>query len=138
MNRLFFRPEQAGLSKVEASKATLASINPDVVFETYSYDITSVNHFDDFLSRIKHGGLDGKSRVDLVLSCVDNYQARMTINQACNELDQVSRAGDAGALLATSILMPTYRFGWSQACQRMQFLVRPIPSCALPRILTVR
>ncbi|XXQ34876.1 Ubiquitin-like modifier-activating enzyme 5 [Plasmodiophora brassicae] len=89
MNRLFFRPEQAGLSKVEASKATLASINPDVVFETYSYDITSVNHFDDFLSRIKHGGLDGKSRVDLVLSCVDNYQARMTINQACNELDQV-------------------------------------------------
>ncbi len=27
--------------------------------------------------------------VDLVLSCVDNYEARMAINQACNELDRV-------------------------------------------------
>ena len=30
----------------------------------------------------------GKSRVDLVLSCVDNYEARMTINQVCLELSQ--------------------------------------------------
>ncbi len=30
----------------------------------------------------------GASRVDLVLSCVDNYEARMVINQACNELGQ--------------------------------------------------
>lgn len=33
-------------------------------------------------------GTDGPSRVDLVLSCVDNYEARMVINQACNELGQ--------------------------------------------------
>jgi len=26
--------------------------------------------------------------VDLVLSCVDNYEARMVVNQACNELGQ--------------------------------------------------
>jgi hypothetical protein len=25
---------------------------------------------------------EGRSRVDLVLSCVDNYEARITINQA--------------------------------------------------------
>ena len=37
--RLFFRPEQAGLSKVEASRATLAAINPDFLFETYNYNI---------------------------------------------------------------------------------------------------
>ena len=30
----------------------------------------------------------GGGRVDLVLSCVDNYGARMTINKACNMLDQ--------------------------------------------------
>eukprot|EP00474_Spongospora_subterranea_P009577 CRZ10035.1 hypothetical protein [Spongospora subterranea] len=89
MNRLFFRPNQAGLSKVEAARATLVSINPDVVFETYNYDITSVNHFDDFLQRISHGGLDNIGPVDIVLSCVDNYQARTAINQACNELDQI-------------------------------------------------
>jgi ubiquitin-like modifier-activating enzyme 5 len=27
--------------------------------------------------------------VDLVLSCVDNYEARMAVNQACNELNQI-------------------------------------------------
>ena len=30
MNRLFFQPHQAGLSKVEAAKRTLCFINPDV------------------------------------------------------------------------------------------------------------
>lgn len=33
----------------------------------------------------RHGSLtDG--RIDLVLSCVDNYEGRMTINTACNDL----------------------------------------------------
>lgn len=34
----------------------------------------------------------GKRPVDLVLSCVDNYAARITISQACNE------AGEAGQI----------------------------------------
>jgi ubiquitin-like modifier-activating enzyme 5 len=38
--------------------------------------------------RILHGSLK-KERIDLVLSCVDNYAARMTINTICNRLDQV-------------------------------------------------
>jgi ubiquitin-like modifier-activating enzyme 5 len=38
------------------------------------------------VDRIKQGGLGG-GRIDLVLSCVDNYSARMSINAACNELD---------------------------------------------------
>lgn len=38
--------------------------------------------------RFQHGGVDNKSPVSLVLSCVDNYGARIAINQACNELDQ--------------------------------------------------
>eukprot|EP01027_Heterolobosea_sp_BB2_P017450 GEZU01024709.1.p1 GENE.GEZU01024709.1~~GEZU01024709.1.p1 ORF type:complete len:301 (+),score=56.22 GEZU01024709.1:88-990(+) len=87
MNRLFFRPEQSGLSKVEAARATLAQINPDVQFEVYNYNITSVQNFDHFMDRIKSGGKHG-GPVDLVLSCVDNYEARMAINQACNELNQ--------------------------------------------------
>jgi len=37
------------------------------------------------LSLNRTGGING-DRVDLVLSCVDNYEARMTINTACNEL----------------------------------------------------
>ena len=36
------------------------------------------------------GHLSGCSEpVDLVLSCVDNFEARMSINQACNEQGQV-------------------------------------------------
>merc|ERR1712232_1141002 len=88
MNRLFFRPEQEGMSKVEASFHTLRGINPDVEFEVYNENITSAEKYDHLLDRIQHGGLDGKKAVDLVLSCVDNYAARMTINQACNELGQ--------------------------------------------------
>ena len=46
-----------------------------------------VENFEHFVSRIQQGGLDGGA-VDLVLSCVDNFQARIAINQACNETGQ--------------------------------------------------
>eukprot|EP00112_Aurelia_sp_Birch-Aquarium-sp1_P008832 Seg1984.1 transcript_id=Seg1984.1/GoldUCD/mRNA.D3Y31 product="Ubiquitin-like modifier-activating enzyme 5" protein_id=Seg1984.1/GoldUCD/D3Y31 len=39
------------------------------------------------MSKITNGGIGGKP-VDLVLSCVDNYEARMAVNTACNELGQ--------------------------------------------------
>jgi len=88
MNRLFYQPDQVGQSKVEAAKTTLAKINPEVVLETYSMDITRVASYDHICDRIRRGGLDGESRVDLVLSCVDNYAARIAINRVCNDLDQ--------------------------------------------------
>jgi len=87
MNRLFFQPHQAGLSKVAAAAVTLTSINPDVEFETHNYNITTVENFDHFISRLSTGSLT-KGPVDLVLSCVDNFEARMAINKACNELGQ--------------------------------------------------
>ncbi|KAM7283655.1 ubiquitin-like modifier-activating enzyme 5 [Ixodes scapularis] len=88
MNRLFFQPHQAGMSKVEAAAKTLEFINPDVTFETYNYNITTVENFQHFMDTIRTGNLQG-GPVDLVLSCVDNFEARMAINTACNELDQV-------------------------------------------------
>ena len=47
-----------------------------------------MDHFDHFLGQIQNGSKNG-GPVELVLSCVDNFEARMTINQACNELGQV-------------------------------------------------
>jgi len=85
MNRLFFRPEQAGMTKTDASVQTLSHINPDVAFEAHTYSITSVDHWDHFLERINQGGLQNQP-VDLVLGCVDNFEARIAINQACMEL----------------------------------------------------
>ena len=87
MNRLFFRPDHAGLSKVDAAVVTLQFINPDVEFEAHNYNITSMDHFDHFMQRLQKGSLTG-GPVDLVLSCVDNFEARMAINTACNELNQ--------------------------------------------------
>uniref|UniRef100_A0A2R5L8U2 Ubiquitin-like modifier-activating enzyme 5 n=1 Tax=Ornithodoros turicata TaxID=34597 RepID=A0A2R5L8U2_9ACAR len=88
MNRLFFQPHQAGMSKVEAAAHTLRFINPDVTFDTYNYNITTIDNFQHFMDTIKTGSLQGE-QVDLVLSCVDNFEARMAINAACNELNQV-------------------------------------------------
>lgn len=88
MNRLFFQPHQSGMSKVEAAERTLKDINPDVEFEVYNYNITTVDNFDHFMDRIKKGGLTKDTPVDLVLSCVDNFEARMAINTACNEIGQ--------------------------------------------------
>jgi len=87
MNRLFFQPHQVGQTKVEAAARTLRFINPDVEIETHNYNITTVDHFDEFINTIKTSNIKG-GPVDLVLSCVDNFEARMAINTACNELNQ--------------------------------------------------
>nr|CAB3267422.1 ubiquitin-like modifier-activating enzyme 5 [Phallusia mammillata] len=89
MNRLFFQPHQAGLSKVQAAEFTLRNINPDVEFEVHNYNITTIDNFQHFMDRIRLGGKKESQPVDLVLSCVDNFEARMAINTACNELQQV-------------------------------------------------
>lgn len=87
MNRLFFTPDQAGLSKVDAAAKTLNFINPDVDILTNNYNITTVDSFTKFLDAIRNGGIEDGEPVDLVLSCVDNFEARMAINAACNELN---------------------------------------------------
>lgn len=53
MNRLFFQPHQAGLSKVDAAAATLQNINPDVVIDAYNYNITTVENFQKFCDSIR-------------------------------------------------------------------------------------
>lgn len=87
MNRLFFQPHQAGMSKVDAAAQTLTNINPDVVMEPHHCHIGKVEEYDPFVENVKTGGLDGGA-VNLVLSCVDNYGGRMVINRVCNTLDQ--------------------------------------------------
>ncbi|XP_044268400.1 ubiquitin-like modifier-activating enzyme 5 [Tribolium madens] len=86
MNRLFFQPHQSGLSKVEAAAETLKNINPDVDISTYNYNITSIENFDNFSNILRTGSLTN-GPVDLVLSCVDNFEARFTINAVCNEFN---------------------------------------------------
>ena len=53
--RLFFRPEQAGMSKTKAAEQTLSAINPDVEFEAYHYNMTTTDNFEHFMGRISNG-----------------------------------------------------------------------------------
>lgn len=92
MNRMFFLPNQVGMTKTDAAVQTLSNINPDVVLESYTLNITTVAGFETFMSSLTNKSFNPNSEgsgVDLVLSCVDNYEARMVVNQACNELNQV-------------------------------------------------
>jgi len=76
------------LAKVEAAKLSLININPDVEIETHNENICTIENYEKFNQRILNGSLTS-GRVDLVLSCVDNYAARMTINKSCNNLNQI-------------------------------------------------
>lgn len=89
MNRLFFRPDQCGLTKTQAAANTLSEINPDVHIEPYTMNITTLEGYDKFKDSISTEPGSNSSRVDLILSCVDNYEARMTINQVCLEMGQI-------------------------------------------------
>ncbi|MCP9260865.1 Ubiquitin-like modifier-activating enzyme 5 [Dirofilaria immitis] len=94
MNRLFYQPQHSGMSKVNAARSTLIAINPDVDFEIYDMNITTVENYPSLLIEsgiliiCRKGNLTGE-KVELVLSCVDNFEARMTINTACNEENQI-------------------------------------------------
>ena len=68
------------MTKVEAAKQTLQAIDPDVRIDAYDMNISTVENFEKFKDII--------SKCDLVLSCVDNFNARMVINQAMLELDR--------------------------------------------------
>eukprot|EP00708_Paratrimastix_pyriformis_P003412 GAFH01002188.1.p1 GENE.GAFH01002188.1~~GAFH01002188.1.p1 ORF type:complete len:410 (+),score=48.71 GAFH01002188.1:38-1231(+) len=90
MNRLFFRPDQAGMTKTDAAAQTLRGINPDVILEPHHMNITTVENFAIFMNTLQHGGISPMGcPVDLVLCCVDNFAARTSINQACLELGLV-------------------------------------------------
>eukprot|EP00249_Psilotum_nudum_P016548 c25878_g1_i2 orf=619-1788(-) len=91
MNRLFFQPKQVGMTKTNAAVQTLSNINPDVVLESYTINITTIEGFEKFMRSLVHQVEESEAKissVDLVLCCVDNYEARMVVNQACNELGQ--------------------------------------------------
>ncbi|EPY29030.1 ubiquitin-like modifier-activating enzyme 5 [Strigomonas culicis] len=83
MNRLFYRPEQQGMTKVDAAKATLEGINPDTTIVPCAYSITAVDQWDTFVESLLTGGVAPQTPIDLLLCCVDNFQARLTVNEVC-------------------------------------------------------
>lgn len=70
--------------KTDAAALIISQINPDVKTEAHTYNLTGLNHFAHFCSRLTSGSLSG-GNVDMVLGCVDNFGARLAINAACCE-----------------------------------------------------
>jgi ubiquitin-like modifier-activating enzyme 5 len=81
LNRLFYRPEHVGRTKVDVAVEILSRINPDVELIPFSIDVSGVYESDVFSKAL----LD--HQVDLLLACVDNYTARMSLNAIALELD---------------------------------------------------
>ncbi|RXM28636.1 Ubiquitin-like modifier-activating enzyme 5 [Acipenser ruthenus] len=88
-NQTPHRPKIEKMSAEVVDTNPYRNINPDVKFERHNYNITTVDNFTHFMDRISNGGLEEGKPVDLVLSCVDNFEARMAINTACNEIGQI-------------------------------------------------
>lgn len=67
-----------GLNKVDAAAATLAEINPDTCVVGMNVNVCSVEGLEALKGGMK--GVGGKGGVDLLVCCVDNFEARMSVN----------------------------------------------------------
>jgi len=81
LNRMLFRPEHVGLSKTQAAKATLAGLNSHVAVETFAVDILAAGAVELVEQRLEMGGLEGDEPVDMIISCLDNRDARLIVHQ---------------------------------------------------------
>ena len=52
-------------------------------------NINTNEEYEHLKDRITKGSINNNSHVDLVLSCVDNYSARMAVNSICNDVNQI-------------------------------------------------
>ena len=77
MNRMFYTPSQIGKLKVEAACDTLKTIAPSIEIITYNINICLVDSYKILLDELTN------PKTSLLLCCVDNYAARLTINRAC-------------------------------------------------------
>lgn len=77
MNRMFYTPEQIGQVKVNAAKNTLEKITPNVKVISHNINICLIDSFKVLVDELSNPD------TNLLLCCVDNYAARLTVNRAC-------------------------------------------------------
>ena len=86
MNKMFYRPEQAGGNKTMACRHYCSELNPDVAFEVHNVDVAAEDQRLKVKETLQTGGLDKKSPVSLLLGCVDNFDARAALESISEEL----------------------------------------------------
>ncbi|MHA1828511.1 MAG: HesA/MoeB/ThiF family protein [Candidatus Heimdallarchaeaceae archaeon] len=80
LNRLFYKNEHIGQTKVEAAKEILSTVNPNVKILPIFEDICNTNFETKFEQLIKES--------DLIFSCLDNLPARLYINEKSVKLNR--------------------------------------------------
>ena len=80
LNRLFFKDDHIGKTKVDAAKQILSMVNSDVVVHPFMQDVCASDFEEKFEEILKE--------CDLVVSSLDNIPARLYINQKCVELNK--------------------------------------------------
>lgn len=89
MNRMFFMPDQVGSTKIDAAISTLSRISEGAVdLSGFNGNITSIEYYGKLKAEIIHAQNFSSRDNTLVLCCVDNYAARVSVNRACLETDQ--------------------------------------------------
>ena len=83
---MFYRPEQSGWNKTMACRHYCSELNPDTVFEVHNINITTEENKQKFKETVATGSLDRKSAVNLVVGCVDNFEARQAMEAVSEEL----------------------------------------------------
>jgi len=86
MNKMFYRPEQAGWNKTMACRHYCSELNPDTTIEVHNMDITAKENTAKFKESISTGSLDRKEKVSLLIGCVDNLEARELMERFSDEM----------------------------------------------------
>ena len=86
MNRMFYRPEQAGWNKTMACRHYCSELNPDTVFEVHNMNVAAEENREKFKASVSSGSIDRTAPVNLILGCVDNMEARQAMEAVSEEL----------------------------------------------------
>ncbi len=81
--QVIYKPNQVGMNKARAAKATLSNFNPDINISAYDERMMGDN-----LQNIVNES-------DLIIDATDNLSSRLQINQACNNTDAIHIVGTA-------------------------------------------
>jgi ubiquitin-like modifier-activating enzyme 5 len=94
---MFYRPEQSGWNKTMACRHYCSELNPDTVFEVHNINIATEENKQKLKETVASGSLDRKSSVNMIIGCVDNWEARQVLEAVSDELQ----------LIPTPTLTPT-------------------------------
>jgi ubiquitin-like modifier-activating enzyme 5 len=86
MNKMFYRPEQAGWAKTMACRHYCSELNPDTTFEVHNINITTDENRAKFKETIASGSVDRQGPVSLIIGCCDSLEARQAMEAVSEEL----------------------------------------------------